>query len=116
MKRMILSAMLVGATVFSLAAPAFADRWHHHHRHYPPPPYRPGYVYAPPPPVVYAPPPDYAPPPSYPSPQANYAPPQGSVPYGGMCFAGAYSCAAAGPVGSTCSCPGIGAPSFGTIH
>ncbi len=62
MKRMILSALLVGATVFSLAAPAFADRWHHHdHRYYHPHPYHRGYVYAPPP-VVYAPPP---PPPVY---------------------------------------------------
>jgi hypothetical protein len=61
MKRMILSAMLVASAVFSLAAPAFADRWHHHHRHYYPP-HRPGYVYAPPPPVVYVPPP---PPPIY---------------------------------------------------
>jgi hypothetical protein len=65
MKRMILSAMLAGAAVFSLAAPAFADRWHHHdhrydHRYYHP--YHRGYVYAPPPPVVYAPPP---PPPVY---------------------------------------------------
>jgi hypothetical protein len=62
MKRMILSAMLVASAVFSLAAPAFADRWHHHHRHYYPPSYHRGYVYAPPPPVVYAPPP---PPPVY---------------------------------------------------
>jgi hypothetical protein len=61
MKRTILSALLAATAVFSMAAPAFADRWHHHHRHYYPP-YHRGYVYAPPPPVVYAPPP---PPPVY---------------------------------------------------
>jgi hypothetical protein len=67
MKRAILQALLVGAAVFSLSAPAFAEPWHHHHdRHYHRPyhpyhSYRPGYVYAPPP-VVYAPPP---PPPVY---------------------------------------------------
>jgi hypothetical protein len=60
MKRTILQALLVGAAVFSLAAPAFAEPWHHHHHRYYHP-YRPGYVYAPPP-VVYAPPP---PPPVY---------------------------------------------------
>ena len=66
MKHAILKALVVGAAVFSLAAPAVAEPWHHHHyRHgyyhpyrpgYVYHPYRPGYVYAPPP-VVYAPPP-----------------------------------------------------------
>jgi len=66
MKRTILHALLVGAAVVSLAAPAFAEPWHNHYRHYHRyyhpyrpgyvyHPYRPGYVYAPPP-VVYAPP------------------------------------------------------------
>jgi hypothetical protein len=85
MKRTILSALLVGAAVFSLAAPAFADEWHHHdhrydHRHYHP--YPRGYVYAPPrvvyapPRVVYAPPPVvYAPPP----PPPIYAGPSFSI-------------------------------------
>ncbi|HEX3972973.1 MAG TPA: hypothetical protein VHX19_16715 [Stellaceae bacterium] len=62
MKRMILSALLVGAAVFSLSGAAFAEPWHHHHHRVYHPYYRPGYAYAPPPPVVYAPPP---PPPVY---------------------------------------------------
>jgi hypothetical protein len=68
MRSKILQAVLIAATVFGVAAPAFADRddyrdhqrrewraheWREHHRGYV---YRPGYVYAPPP-VVYAPPP-----------------------------------------------------------
>ncbi len=38
--------------------------------------------------------------------------------YGYTCYAGVYTCtlSAQGPVGSPCSCPGIGAPSYGTIH
>ena len=41
-----------------------------------------------------------------------------AVPYGVMCYAGAYTCQlpVAGPVGSGCSCPGIGAPSYGSIR
>jgi hypothetical protein len=71
--------------------------------------YPPAPVYVPPP-VVYAPPPVYYPPPAPPA-----ATPVG---YGYMCYAGNYTCAlpAQGPVGSVCSCPGIGAPSYGTIH
>ena len=65
MKRTILQALLVGATVVSIAAPAFAEPWHHHERHYYHP-YHRGY-YAPPP-VVYAPPP---PPPVYAGPSFN---------------------------------------------
>ncbi len=46
--------------------------------------------------------------------------PPGSVGYGYgyTCYAGFYTCTlpAQGPVGSPCSCPGIGAPSYGTIH
>lgn len=84
-----------------------------------PPVYAP--YYAPPPPVYYAPPPAYyAPPPppvSYaPAPPVNYTPaPAG---YGGTCYAGVYTCAAPAnlPAGSQCSCPGIGAPSYGTVH
>ena len=72
MKSTILQALLVGAAVFSLAAPAFAQPWHdhhdrHHHPYHPYHPYHPGYVYAPPP-VVYAPPP---PPPVYAGPSLN---------------------------------------------
>jgi hypothetical protein len=38
--------------------------------------------------------------------------------YGYSCYAGFYTCTlpAQGPVGSPCSCPGIGAPSYGTIR
>ena len=35
---------------------------------------------------------------------------------GSTCYAGFYICPAAGPVGAPCSCPGIGAPSFGVIR
>jgi hypothetical protein len=62
MKRTILSALLAATAVLSVAAPAFADRWHHHYYHH----YHRGY-YAPPP-VVYAPPP---PPPVYAGPSFN---------------------------------------------
>ena len=49
MKRTILHALLVGAAVVSLAAPAFAEPGHNHYRHYHRyyHPYRPGYVYHP---------------------------------------------------------------------
>ncbi len=38
--------------------------------------------------------------------------------YGYTCYAGAYVCRLPQqiPVGTQCSCPGIGAPSFGTVH
>jgi hypothetical protein len=38
--------------------------------------------------------------------------------YGYTCYAGVYVCRtpAQVPVGSQCSCPGIGAPSFGTVR
>lgn len=41
-----------------------------------------------------------------------------AVPYGSTCYAGVYVCAAPGatPVGAGCSCPGIGAPSYGSVH
>jgi len=45
-----------------------------------------------------------------------FAPPGGSY-AGTTCSAGAYVCAAApGPIGAQCSCPGLGAPSFGVIQ
>ncbi len=39
-------------------------------------------------------------------------------PYGGTCFAGNYSCPLpqAAPVGAQCSCPGLGAPSYGRVQ
>lgn len=40
------------------------------------------------------------------------------VAVGYQCYAGAYVCnlPAPGPVGTGCSCPGLGAPSYGTIR
>ncbi len=51
----------------------------------------------------------------YGTPQAISAQPN---PYGYVCYAGFYQCTlpAQYPVGSQCSCPGIGAPSYGTVH
>jgi hypothetical protein len=79
------------------------------------------YNYAPPPPVVVVPPPPpaYAAPPAYysaPPPVAAPRPP--SVLYGSTCFAGVYVCPLPRqqPVGSDCSCPGLGAPSYGTVR
>jgi hypothetical protein len=68
------------------------------------------------PPVAYTPPPGYYPPPAQtPAPKATDSKP---VAYGSMCRAGIYSCAAAPytPVGGTCACPAIGAPSYGTAY
>lgn len=80
-----------------------------------PPVYAPPPVYYAPPPVYYAPPPPvgYAPPPESYAPAPAYAPA-----YGGTCYAGVYTCPAApnAPAGSQCSCAGIGAPSYGTVH
>ena len=36
--------------------------------------------------------------------------------YGPTCDAGVYVCPAAGPPGAPCSCPGIGAPSYGVVR
>lgn len=38
--------------------------------------------------------------------------------YGATCYAGAYTCqlGAQHPMGSQCSCPGLGAPSFGAVR
>lgn len=38
--------------------------------------------------------------------------------YGSVCKAGVYSCHTpyAVPLGSPCSCPGLGAPSYGNVH
>ena len=42
----------------------------------------------------------------------------GQVAYSGQCYAGFYQCVLpqAGQVGQPCSCPGLGAPSFGVIR
>lgn len=47
-----------------------------------------------------------------------YAPPPRGAGYlGATCSAGNYTCPVApGPLGAQCSCPGLGAPSFGTIR
>ena len=97
-----------------------------------PPIYVPPPVYYAPPPAYYPPPPAYAPAPAYtPAPSGYYGGPGGDSGYGGYggdsgygsygggtCFAGAYTCAAPpnAPAGSPCSCPGIGAPSYGTVR
>lgn len=83
----------------------------------------PGY-YAPPPaaapPVVTAPAPGYyAPPPQPYPPRAESVPPAPTpAAYGYMCYAGHYTCSMPEqtPVGTTCTCPGIGAPSYGTVR
>ena len=51
-----------------------------------------------------------------PPPMAARPLPQGAVPYGSYCAAGFYTCPAQGPIGSPCACPGLGAPSYGSIH
>ena len=40
------------------------------------------------------------------------------VAYGSNCFAGFYQCVlpVAAPVGSQCTCPGLGGPSYGTVR
>ncbi len=76
-------------------------------------PYPPPYYYPP----AYYPPPYYAyppPPPPAPAPEMSRA----DVPYGATCYAGVYTCAAPAQthVGTGCSCPGIGAPSYGMVQ
>jgi hypothetical protein len=47
------------------------------------------------------------------------APPPATTPgYGYTCYAGVYVCRvpAQYPVGAPCSCPGIGAPSYGSVR
>ena len=75
-------------------------------------------------PVVYAPPgavnPAYSAP-GY-SQGTGYAPPVGApaqqVAYGATCYAGVYTCALPQglPLGAPCSCPGLGAPSYGNVR
>ncbi len=83
--------------------------------YYPPAYYPPAYY---PPPAAYAPPPEgYPPPAATPVPQEQSTE-NGQVAYGATCYAGVYVCQAPGntPVGSGCSCPGLGAPSYGTVR
>ena len=74
-------------------------------------------------PVAYT--PGYAPNPVYGQPGysagTGYAPqsaPVQQVAYGVSCFAGVYTCQLPQqlPVGTQCSCPGLGAPSFGNVR
>ena len=46
------------------------------------------------------------------------APVQQPTGYGYVCYAGAYKCqlGAQLPVGTQCTCPGLGAPSFGAVR
>ncbi len=83
--------------------------------YYPPPYYGPGYY---PPPYAYPPPPAPAAGQSAPPATAQPQMSQANTPYGSMCYAGVYTCAApyAAHVGTTCACSGIGAPSYGTVR
>lgn len=49
---------------------------------------------------------------------AGQAAPVSSGGYGYTCYAGAYMCrlAAQYPVGTQCTCPGLGAPSYGVVR
>jgi hypothetical protein len=78
--------------------------------YYPPAYYPPAYY-----PPAYYPPAAYAVPPAAP---AQSRPADGKVAYGSMCYAGFYHCAAPAqtPIGDTCSCPGLGAPSYGSVQ
>jgi hypothetical protein len=67
----------------------------------------------------YYPPYYYYPPAATPVPPAqNQSSTQGPVTYGATCYAGVYVCAAPAksPVGGGCTCPGIGAPSYGVVN
>jgi hypothetical protein len=51
-------------------------------------------------------------------PPAGYGSPGAAPGYGYVCYAGAYQCRLPQqvPAGSECSCPGIGAPSWGHVR
>ena len=76
--------------------------------YYPPAYYGPGYY---PPPAYAAP---AYPPAQAPAPQMS----QANIPFGSTCYAGVYVCAAPAQthVGTGCSCPGLGAPSYGVVQ
>jgi hypothetical protein len=98
-----------------VVAPGYYAPYYYPPAYYPPAYYPPGYY---PPPYGYAP-PAYgtAAPPAAPQAKAETGS-QGQVAYGAMCYAGIYHCAAPAntPIGRTCSCPGIGAPSYGSVQ
>jgi len=121
--------LLAGIGVVLGAMPGQAQYYSYPRYAYPPP------GYYPPPPAYYAPippPPAYSSAPrdlnraydperdgplGYPT-QRGGAPAQGApVLYGSTCYAGNYVCQGPPqPVGSQCTCPAIGAPSYGTIR
>ncbi len=53
-----------------------------------------------------------------PAPVAYSPAPGQQVAYSGNCYAGVYSCVLPQqmPLGAPCSCPGLGAPSFGNVR
>jgi hypothetical protein len=96
-----------------VVAPAPYPYPYYYPPYYYPPAYYPPYPYAYPPPPADAP----------AQPHSNAAPGNassgsGKVAYGATCYAGVYHCAAPAytPIGETCSCPGIGAPSYGSAQ
>jgi hypothetical protein len=99
----------IGVPPVVIAPPVYAP-------YYYPPAYYPYY-----PPAYYPPAPAYAPPAgapqSTPVPQAD-SNSGGQVAYGATCYAGVYVCQAPGntPVNASCSCPGLGAPSYGVVR
>ncbi len=83
---------------------------------------QPGYGQPPPgsqPQTTYQQPNGYPPPGQQ---QSGYAPqpqdPPIATAYGSTCYAGFYTCALPQtlPIGAQCSCPGLGAPSYGSVH
>ncbi len=73
---------------------------------------------APAPVAGYPPASGYGQPPVYAQPQQGYGAAAQQVALGGRCYAGIYTCALpqALPVGAQCSCPGLGAPSYGNVR
>ncbi len=91
--------VIVGAPIVPYPTPYY----------YPPAYYGPGYYQPPYPPAAYAPPPAQTP-----APQLS----QAETPFGSTCYAGVYVCPAPAQshVGTGCSCPGLGAPSYGVVQ
>lgn len=115
--------LAVGALVAATVAPLSAQAWWRGGFFIgapivvaPPAYYYPPY-YAPPgyyPPAYYPPAPAYTPIPQDSQAKAS----QANVPYGSTCYAGFYVCRAqpSTHVGTGCSCPGLGAPSYGSVR
>jgi hypothetical protein len=102
--------IIVGPPVYAYPPPAY---YYPPVAPYPPGYYAPGYPYAAPPGGAQQSAPQAS------SPQASGRQmSQANTPYGSICYAGVYTCAAApqSHVGSGCACPGIGAPSYGSVQ